>query len=314
MTEDEFLQALFARLPLPSAEIAVPPGDDCAGIRIGRGRILLAAVDQLVGGRHYLLDGPAAAKPEEVGRKLLARNLSDIAAMGGKPLYCLVGLGLSPRRDPDWLQRFFQGIIGMAGEFGVFLIGGDLAVTADGEMSSLTILGEAPEKKVIRRSGARPGDLLYATGRFGRSFITGHHLSFRPRCAEGSWLAGKGFARAMIDVSDGLLLDARRLCRSSGVGLRLDTDRIPRRTPETTLREALTDGEDYELLFAVPKRKAERLRREWPFGDTALTEIGTFTVSDKAEVCGSGGAPLGSEGAAGWDHLSTLSNYSKRHE
>ncbi len=307
MTEDTFLENLFKRLPLPPEELVIPPGDDCAGLRIGRGRVLLVAIDQLVGGRHYLLEGPGAAKPEAIGRKLLARNLSDIAAMGGRPLYCLVASGVSPRRSGAWLDRFFDGLMVLAREFGVFMIGGDLAVTPADDAASLAILGEVMERKVVRRSGARPGDLLFATGRFGQAVATGHHLTFMPRCREGEWLAGHGYARAMIDVSDGLLLDARRLCRSSGVGLRLATERIPLRTGGTTLQEALSDGEDYELLFAVAKGKAARLKTQWPFGEIPLTEIGEFIASPDPVVYGPDGAVLTVEVAEGYDHFASFS-------
>jgi thiamine-monophosphate kinase len=306
LTEDEFLKALFKRLPIPPAELVIPPGDDCAGLRIGRGRILLVAIDQVVGGRHYLLEGPGSARPEEIGRKLLARNLSDIAAMGGRPLYCLVASAFSPRRGDAWLQKFFDGIVTTAREFGVFMIGGDLAVTPADDTASLVILGEATEKKVVRRSGARPGDVLFSTGCFGRAVASRHHLLFMPRCREGEWLASKGYARAMIDVSDGLLLDARRLCRSSRMGLRLKTEAIPLRSPGTSLREALTDGEDYELLFAVAKRKAGRLLTEWPFRETPLTIIGEFIASDTPVIGDSRGHLLAFEGADGFDHFTSL--------
>jgi len=306
LTEDEFLEALFRRLPIPPAEVVIPPGDDCAGLRISRGRLLLVAIDQIIGGRHYLLEGPGAAKPEEVGRKLLARNLSDIAAMGGRPLYCLVASAFSPLHDENWVRRFFEGIIELAREFEVLMIGGDLAVTPADDAASLVILGEAPEKKVVRRSGARPGDILCSTGRFGRAVATGHHLAFKPRCREGEWLASNGYARAMIDVSDGLLLDARRLCRSSGTGLRLNTDHIPLRGPGTSLREALTDGEDYELLFAVAKKKMVKLAAAWPFEETPLTTIGEFVASDTPVIRDSEGALLAFEGGEGFDHFTSM--------
>jgi len=307
VTEDQFLESLFRRLPVPSHEVIIPPGDDCAGLRVNRSRILLVAIDQVVGGRHYRLKGPGAARPEEVGRKLLSRNLSDIAAMGGKPLYCLVALGMAPRHSRTWLDRFFDGIVKRAGEFGVLMIGGDLAVTAAEDVASLAVLGEVPERNVVRRSGARPGDALFATGCFGGSLRTGHHLSFSPRCREGEWLAMNRYARAMIDVSDGLLLDARRLCRASAVGLVLDTGSIPRRTPRTTLQQALTDGEDYELLFAVSRRRAKQLKAQWPFKDTALTEIGRFVASDSPLVCGPDGLPMAVQGGEGYDHFSSNS-------
>ena len=303
MTEDAFLERLFARLPAVPEDLAIPQGDDCAAVRTAPGRLLLIAVDQLVGGRHYHLTGPDAPTPERIGRKLVARNLSDIAAMGGVPRHCLVAAALSRERDEEWLNRFFSGILEIAGEFGLAMIGGDLAVTLADDVTSLTIVGEASEEAVCRRSGATAGDGLFATGLFGSSLGTGHHLSFVPRCREGAWLAEHGYARAAIDVSDGLLLDARRLCRASGVGLILDADAVPRRTAATELANALTDGEDYELLAAVPADRAEELAREWPFQDTPLTRIGEFVASDDADIVDMHGKSLSLAGHQGYDHF-----------
>ena len=110
MTEDAFLAQLFASLPVPGPQVAIPPGDDCAALRIADGQLLLLAVDQVVGGKHYFAAGPEATAAELVGRKLLARNLSDIAAMAGAPRFCLVAAGVGPNRDQTWLARFFAGI------------------------------------------------------------------------------------------------------------------------------------------------------------------------------------------------------------
>ena len=300
MTEDAFLKALFARLPSPPGKLVIPPGDDCAGYALGGGKILLVAVDQIVENRHYLAEGPAAATPEQVGRKLLARNLSDIAAMGGKPLFCLVASSLGPRHDERWLNRFFKGLLKLGEKHGVNLIGGDIATAPQDTVASLTIIGEVGTGEVLRRSGARPGDLLFATGKFGRSFQTGHHLSFEPRLKEGQWLARNRFARAAIDVSDGLLLDAWRLCRASRVGLKLDTASIPRRTAGTSPEEALNDGEDYELLFAVSKTKAKDLLKKWPFAPVSVTEIGEFFSAGRPVIVDVEGTRLSGNG---YDHF-----------
>ncbi|MDD2671356.1 MAG: thiamine-phosphate kinase [Syntrophales bacterium] len=306
MTEDDFLEKLFSRLPGMPPQLAVPPGDDCAGFRIGPDLLLLAAVDQVVAGRHYGT-GPGGPAPELVGRKLLARNLSDIAAMGGTARYCLVAAGFAPECGEEWLRRFFEGILGLAAEYKVAMIGGDLSSTLSESVSSLTILGEVRESIVLTRGGARPGDLLFATGAFGRSLATGHHLTFRPRCSEGAWIAERRFADAMIDVSDGLLLDAWRICRSSGTALRIDFEAVPRRTGETELREALTDGEDYELLFSVPAEKAAALEREWPFRETTISHIGVFVAAERSEVQGPDGIPIPMKGA-GFDHFERPKN------
>jgi thiamine-monophosphate kinase len=303
MTEDAFLRALFARLPSPPGKLVIPPGDDCAGYAHGGGNILLVAVDQIVEKRHYLAEGPAAATPEQVGRKLLARNLSDIAAMGGKPLFCLVAASLGPNHDEHWLNRFFKGLLKLGKKHGVCLIGGDLATAPQDTVAALTIIGEVGSRDVCRRSGARPGDLLFATGKFGRSYQTGHHLSFEPRLKEGLWLAQNRFARAMIDVSDGLLIDAWRLCRASGTGLKLDTAAILRRTADTSPEEALNDGEDYELLFAVSKTKAKDLLKKWPFARVAVTKIGEFFLAGRPIIIDGSGIRLSGSRPGGYDHF-----------
>jgi len=303
MTEDDFLQALFKRMPEPPGELVIPPGDDCAGFRSGDGSLLLIAVDQVVEGRHFLDDGAFAASPRQVGRKLLARNLSDIAAMGGTPLYCLSSVALGSRHDMVWLDRFFDGMLELCRRWDTHLIGGDLARSAEKTVASLTIVGRVGERQALRRSGARDGDGFWATGVFGRSFPTGHHLDFEPRIPEGRWLAEQGLAGAMIDVSDGLLIDAGRLCRASGVRLFLDAQAVPVRSTDTSREQALTDGEDYELLFAVPKEKEERLKRDWPFRQLPLTRLGEFRSAPSPGIFDLSGKPLDLDGRIGWDHF-----------
>lgn len=303
MTEDSFLAQLFSRLPAPDAEQVIPPGDDCAALRLGPDALLLIAVDQLVGDRHYCMHGSEAASPEQAGRKLLARNLSDIAAMGGTPRYCLTAIGLSPMQDVTWLEAFFTGLLALANDFSVQLVGGDLTGTPNDSVASLTILGEVAESAVCRRSGTRSGDVLFATGCFGSSLATAHHLSFAPRCAEGRWLAERRIPTAMIDVSDGLLIDARRLCSASGVGLTLDVNAVPRRTPSTTIQQALTDGEDYELLLSVPPQRASTLLGQWPFTRTPLHAIGEFRQECTPDIVDPNGRALGEGSVGGWDHL-----------
>ncbi len=320
MREDRFFAELFPRLGEFPEDLAVSPGDDCAAIRVGPGRLWLVAVDQVVGGRHYFLDGPRAVAPERVGRKLLGRNLSDIAAMGGVPRFALTAAGMGPGQDPEWMQRFFDGIIETGREFGVSMIGGDLAGTPNDAVAALTILGEVGEAEVCRRSGARPGDCLFVTGVFGASLETEWHLDFQPRCREGRWLARSGAVRAMIDVSDGLFLDLERLCRASNVRAAIDPARIPTRVPGLDWRRAGADGEDYELLFAVSPEAAARLPRDWPFPETPLTRIGECVNADSAGshpalagtagawVLGPDGRPLlpAEGGPAGYDHFRTI--------
>lgn len=300
MTEDDFFARLFARMPACSAEVVVPPGDDCAAVRWLPGKLQLLAVDQIVGERHYRSQGPQADSPALAGRKLLARNLSDIAAMGGKPLYCLLAAAFPTGLPLTWMEEFYDGILACARDFHVEMIGGDFSATPVDQVASLTIIGEVDADKVLTRSAAVPGERLYMTGECGNSFATGHHLRFTPRCAEGQWLAAHRLASAMIDISDGLLLDASRIATCSGCGMQFELPCLPLRTPETTISQALGDGEDFELLFTVPADRTAELNRLWPF-TTRLTCIGQV-LSDRL-LLDQNGQPLP---LRGWDHFTPI--------
>lgn len=252
-------------------EVSIGPGDDCAAIDLGDGGYLLAGMDQMVCGLHYFPE----VEPERIGAKLLKRNLSDIAAMGGSPAYALVSLA-ALNDKLKWFEKFFRGLEKEASLWNVSICGGDLAGLPTGnlrEVMSLTILGRVAKDRICLRRNARPGDFLYATGCFGNSLTSEHHLEFVPRLAEGQFLAGT-YTRAMIDVSDGLLLDASRMASASDTALRLNLNAVPLR-PGADLPGALSDGEDYELLFAVPPDRAEALEKNWQFS-TRLTRIGVF--------------------------------------
>ena len=244
--------------------VATGPGDDCAVLKMPGGAAdLLVAVDQLARDIHYTADTP----PEAAGEKLLKRNLSDIAAMGGTPRWALLTVAAGGR-DADWVLRFCRGVAGCAARYSLPVVGGDLAaLNADTEVATLTIMGEVPTGRAILRSGARPGDALYITGEIGNSFASRHHLTFSPRLAEGVFLRGK--ATAMLDISDGLLLDARRMARASKVDISICAEAVPLRAG-AVLPDALGDGEDYELLFSAPPE----LESAWEGKFAALTRIG----------------------------------------
>jgi thiamine-monophosphate kinase len=303
VSEDRFLHRLFQRLPPRPEAVAIPAGDDCAAVRPEAGRLILLAVDQVIAGRHYVATGPGAAAPDLVGRKLLARNLSDIAAMGGTPRYALVACAVTPDLTADWLERVHDGILALARDWGVHLVGGDLATMPAGTVLSLTIVGDVAATHVVRRCGARPGDGLFATGQFGASFPTGHHLTFTPRCAEGRWLAENGYARAMIDVSDGLFRDAMRVAVASGVGVDLDLDRVPLRSPATDPLAAGGDGEDYELLVAVAPERESDLVAAWPFPEVPMTRIGEFSARTAPRMIGRDRGGMAINGRTGFDHF-----------
>ena len=257
-----------------SGEVIIGPGDDCAVLDFGLDKFYLMAVDQLVSDIHYSKKSEFAAN---IAKKLLNRNLSDIAAMGGFPAHALLTMTLSKDTASDayWIDEFLNAISHEAAKWDISICGGDISSTnAESDSFSLTITGWTTKESLCLRSSAKPGDLLFGTGLFGKSFPTKHHLNFTPRLELAQFLAGT-FTNTMIDVSDGLLLDSARLAEMSGVGLSLNIENIPARA-NANIEQCLTDGEDYELLFAISPEKKELLINEWPFDDILLTEIGLF--------------------------------------
>ena len=263
MEELKILSGLLPELE-QNATVAVGPGDDCAVLKLPGGNVdLLAAADQLICDVHYTSDTP----PEVAGAKLMKRNLSDIAAMGGRPLWALLTVAANGRSS-EWLLRFCRGAAECGKSYGVPIVGGDLAsLPPRTEVGTLTILGEVPRGKAVLRSGAKPGEAVYVTGEIGNSFASRHHLDFTPRLAEGEFLRGR--AGAMLDISDGLLLDASRIARASQVDVVIDAVRVPLRSG-AELPRALSDGEDYELLFTA----APGLEAAWPHDLTPIRRIG----------------------------------------
>lgn len=259
--------------------VAVGPGDDCAALDFGGKRYFLAATDQLVSDVHYIQGKTSAAA---IAKKLFNRNVSDIAAMGGTPEFALLTVA-SHSADKKWYSDFIKSIQEEAAKWKVSICGGDISsVKEDVTVCTLTINGWVEKNKICLRANAEPGDILYATGLFGNSFKSGHHLNFTPRIEVGQFIAGK-FTRSMIDVSDGLLIDAQRLALASGVGIVIDTAKIPLRKG-ASLKTALSDGEDYELIFAVQPSKSAILEKKWPFKNIRLTRIGEFIKDDKGRI------------------------------
>lgn len=215
------------------------PGDDCAVVEFNGGKLLLA-VDQVTENIHFT----SSTAPERAGAKLVKRNLSDIAAMGGSPLWMLLAVS-NGSLDIEWVKRFIAGAEEAAELYDVPITGGDTStLPADGFTASLSVIGCADTP--VLRSGAEPGDLIYVTGKIGNSFYSEHHLDFAPHLAEGKALSGT--AHAMMDVSDGLLLDAERMAKASKADFYLELDKIPLREG-AAMPQALGDGEDYCLLF-----------------------------------------------------------------
>ena len=233
MTEDSIIAKLRRRAPLI--------GDDCAVIRPAAGQDLLFTTDLSIEGVHFTRESTA----EEIGARAVARSLSDIAAMGGTPLYCLVSMALAPWNDERWIDGFYRGIFKLLRKAKASLAGGDIS-HADQLVCEVMICGSVAKGKALLRSGARPGDLLYVSGPLGG---WRHKSAIVPRLDFGRKLVG--VATACMDISDGLALDLHRLCRESGVAA--DLDNVPL-LKGATLDQALHDGEDYELLFTAPAR------------------------------------------------------------
>lgn len=269
-------------------------GDDCAVLPAARGPQLIT-VDPVIFGRHF----DAAVPPRAVGAKLLKRNLSDLAAMGGCPSAAVLALTLDPHTSLAWLEQFYRGLAACARRYRVPIVGGDLA-QADGVLAaSLTLLGAAAGPRVVTRTGARIGDSIYVTGVLGRSLASGHHFAFHPRLAEGAWLAGRPEVRAMMDVSDGLAKDLGALTPPHAKPA-LEPDALPLRRG-ADLRAALTDGEDYELVFALAAHTdAVAFARAWHrrFPRTRLTNIGHFARSNALSPC-----HVRLEDFSGYEHL-----------
>lgn len=260
-------------------------GDDCAVIRRGGGLVELVTTDALVEGVHFDL---AWHPPQLLGRKAAAVNLSDIVAMGGRPRYAFLALGLPVDHDAAWLEEFMAGFLACLAESDTVLIGGDTVRSPAGIMLSVTVLGEVAESEVLLRSTARVGDLVLVSGPLGEaaaglelcrqgycsatearwSRLLAAHLNPQPELALGRVLAASGLVSAMMDLSDGLATDLANLCRESGVGAEVDSAALPI-SPETEEAAeilhaearawALSGGEDYRLLLAVAPDDLEGL-------------------------------------------------------
>jgi thiamine-monophosphate kinase len=256
-------------------------GDDAALLAVTPGRELVVTSDLLTDEVDFVLEKVA---PQRVGRKALAVNLSDLAAMAAEPLAAIVSVALPESRAERLAHGIYEGIFDLADEFQIPVAGGDTNTWPGKLVISVTALGQTTRKGSLRRSGARPGDLVLATGQFGGS-ILGHHFDFTPRVHEALLLHRQYDLHAGIDVSDGLSLDLSRLAHESGCGAALQLDEIPvsdaarqlasADTSATAIDRALGDGEDFELLLAVPPDSAEQILRDQPL-DVPICCIGQF--------------------------------------
>jgi thiamine-monophosphate kinase len=280
MSEFAYIDWLRQRTP-PDPRVPLGPGDDCA-VLAATPSSMLVTTDMLLEGTHFVL---AEAGPARVGRKAMAVNLSDIAAMGGRPIAAVVSVALPRQGTRRLAEELYEGMRRIADEFVTAIAGGDTNTWDGGLVISITLVGEPGQQGPIRRSGARPGDWLIATGPFGGS-LRGKHLDFTPRIREALELQAHASLHAMIDVSDGLAADVNHLCEESGCGARLLADAIPiapaaheASDGRTPLEHALGDGEDFELVFAVAPADGERLLRSQPIAGITLHHIGELTTA-----------------------------------
>ncbi|MDD5680106.1 MAG: thiamine-phosphate kinase [Candidatus Omnitrophica bacterium] len=227
-------------------------GDDCAVINYTKDKYLLLTVDMLIEGIHFDLRKFGARK---VGRKALAVSLSDIAAMGGIPKYCLISIGMPANTPLKTIDDFYAGFLKLAKEYGVELIGGDTN-RAQKLICDVCVIGEIEKKFLKKRSGAKIGDKIYVTGALGGS-IKGRQYDFTPRVIPARVLVRNFQVNSMIDISDGLSSDLVHITESGNVGAVIYESRIPVSRACKSVKEALADGEDFELLFTMPQEISE---------------------------------------------------------
>ncbi|MBI5183486.1 MAG: thiamine-phosphate kinase [Nitrospinae bacterium] len=302
-------------------EVVVGIGDDCAAIKLTKGLLLIATTDSLVEGVHFKLN---TISPSLLGKKSVATNISDIAAMGGIPRYLLITIGIPPSLSVEYIDSLYKGIKEATESYNVIVIGGDTFRSDDRLIISITLIGEIEEEFLVRRGGAKVGDKIFVTGSLGDSAlgleilesgindsrsvkvtqqsspqsspideIISRHILPTPRLEEGRVLATKGLASAMIDISDGLASDLRRICEESVVGARIYLKELP---ISDTLNNivftqdkspydyALYGGEDYELLFTVRGDKVKDILRYWEGMKTPIKEIGEIIEEDEGIV------------------------------
>lgn len=305
MNEFELIQRLTQNLPT-NESVVTGAGDDCAVLDLGLAdRLLLFKTDAVVEGIHFTTDTP----PEKIGHKALARCLSDIAAMAGTPTAAVVTLGLPRTFDAGFVEKIYTGLNALARRHGVAIVGGETTTNPERMLISVALIGSVPRGKSLLRSGAKVGDAIFVTGELGGS-LAGRHLDFEPRLAEARWLAEHFPIHALMDVSDGLAGDLRHIVLASGVGAVLLKSAVPisRAAKQIAKRgdaakpafvAALTDGEDFELLFTVASKQAVPVLDAWnkQFPELKLSCVGKIVAGEGIKLRDSSGVrPLTAHG------------------
>ncbi len=304
--EQQFIAWLRERLP-PHPLLRLGPGDDAAVLRMAGIDECVITVDLLTEGVDFFL---AEVDPRRVGRKALAVNLSDLAAMAAQPLAAVLAVALPRQGGRELAMQLYEGLLPLAEKYDLAIAGGDTNSWDGPLVITATLLGKVTVRGPLRRKGALADDRIIVTGAFGGS-ILGRQFDFEPRVHEALLLNDRYELHAGMDVSDGLAIDLARLARESGVGAMVDTDRVPihgdalrlsreRNDGRVPLEHALGDGEDFELLLAASPAEARRILAEQPLG-VPLTDIGQFTAEPGLwqRAAGVVARPLT---PSGWEH------------
>lgn len=300
--EFEFIEWIKSRAA-SRPEVPLGIGDDASLLETPANSQWVTTVDVLTEGRHFTSE----TSLKLVGRKSLAVNISDIAAMGARPVAAFVGLVLPQKQCRRDRETLYEGLFEIANEFGIVIAGGDTNSWDGPLVVSVTLMGLVEQGQGVLRSGASPGDRIYVTGALGGSLESGRHLSFMPRVNEAQVLRREFRVTAMMDLSDGLASDLRHLARHSGVGVLLRADCIPIHSDVSTelseterLRHAFNDGEDFELLFTLRPDDAARLERSMDLLGVNVTEIGECTENPELQLTANGVLTPFPRG--GWSH------------
>jgi thiamine-monophosphate kinase len=273
--EDRLLGQLFSRLSL-GKEVVNGLGDDCAvvGTRDHR-NLLVLKTDCAVAGVHFL----STASALDVGWKAMMRPLSDFAATSAVPQFALITLISPEQTKVEWVERLYRGLGRAAKRFKVSIVGGEMSGTPGPVAISVSVVGFVERNRCVSRRGGKAGDDLFVTGRLGGA-LKQKHLQFVPRIVESRWLTRHFPIHAMMDLSDGLGADLPRLAKASRVGFTIEMENLPL-ARDAKIDNAISEGEDYELLFAISRRERNRLLRSWQkrFPKLLLTRIGSLSQS-----------------------------------
>jgi thiamine-monophosphate kinase len=271
--EDRLLDRLLSRLSL-GKKVLYGPGDDCALVETrDHQNLLVLKADCVVAGVHFL----PTANALHVGWKAMMRPLSDFAATSAVPQSALITLIAPEKTTVEWVERLYRGLSRAAKRFKVSIVGGEMSRTAGPVAISVSVAGFVERNRSVSRQGGKAGDDLFVTGRLGGA-LKQKHLQFVPRIVESRWLTRNFPIHAMMDLSDGLGADLPRLAKASRVGFAIELESLPL-ARGAKIDNAISEGEDYELLFAISRRERNRLLRSWQkkFPRLLLTRIGSFS-------------------------------------